>query len=198
MLTEKKSNKETHPKEQKNECIPGPSTQMDQPGPSETQWTQAAKSLKEPKRKGTAPTKRTYKPNKDFDQRSEEAALAQTKLEKARQRQKDKVISPRIHLDTKKLHKDKSVEVINLASDSSQGSPLQIFTSDNPYAFMYAPPNNRQQPNEKRRKSQQDHKKNHQLTQEDTSRSRNRTNHNNHPSININTNWKQHKDTTTH
>ena len=36
----------------------------------------------------------------------------------------------------KKLQKDKSVEIINLASDSSQGSPLQIFTSDNPNAFM--------------------------------------------------------------
>ena len=36
----------------------------------------------------------------------------------------------------KKLQKDKSVEIINLAADSSQGSPLQIFTSDNPNAFM--------------------------------------------------------------
>ena len=36
----------------------------------------------------------------------------------------------------KKLQKHKSVEITNLASDSSQGSPLQIFTSDNPNAFM--------------------------------------------------------------
>ena len=143
LLTDKKTNKKTQPKEQQNECFPGPSTQMDQPGPGRTQWTQPAKNPKQPKRKGTAPSKRTYKPNKDFDQRSKEAALAQTKLEKARQRQKDKVNSPRIQLDTKKLHKDKSVEVINLSSDSSQGSPLQIFTSDNPNAFMYAPSNNK-------------------------------------------------------
>ena len=141
LLTEKKNNKKTHPEEQRNECIRGPSTQMDQPGPSETQWTQPAKNPKQPKRKGMAPHKRTYKPNKDFDQRSKKAAL--TKLEKARQRQKDKINSLRIPLDTKSLHKDNSVEVINLASDSSQGSPLQIFTSNNPNAFMHAPPNNK-------------------------------------------------------
>ena len=147
MLTEKKTNKKTHPKEQQMECIPGPSTQMDQPSPmdqpGETQGTHPAKNPKQPKRKGTAPTKRAHKLNKDFDQRSKDAALAQSKLEKARQRQKDKANSPRIQLDTKGLYKDKSVEVINLASDSSQVSPLQIFTSDNPNAFMCAPPSNR-------------------------------------------------------
>ena len=35
------------------------------------------------------------------------------------------------------------MEEINLASDSSQGSPLHIFTSDNPNAFKYAPPSDR-------------------------------------------------------
>ena len=67
LLTEKKTNKKTHPKEQQNECIPGPSTQMDRPGQSETQWIHPAKNPKQPKRKGTAPTKRTYKLNKDFE-----------------------------------------------------------------------------------------------------------------------------------
>ena len=147
LLTENKTNKKTHPNEQQNKCILGPSTQMDQLGPvdqpGEAQGTHQAKNSRQPKRKGTAPTKRAHKLNKDIDQRSKNAALAQSKLEKARQRQKDKTNSPRIQLDTKRLYKDKSVEVINLASDSSQGSPLQIFTSDNPNAFMYAPPSNR-------------------------------------------------------
>ena len=110
--------------------------QTDQPGPSGSQRNQTSKTPKQQRRKGTAPTKRTYKPNKDFEVRSKEAALAQSRLEKAKQRQKQKVNSPRIQLDMKKLQKDKSMEIINLASDSSQGSPLQIFTSDNPNAFM--------------------------------------------------------------
>ena len=147
LLTEKKTNKKTQPKDKQKECIPGPSTQMDQPGPmdqpGEAQGPHQAKHPRQPKRKGTAPTKRGHKPNKNFDQRSKDAALAQSKLEKARQRQKDKINSPRIHLDTKRLYKDRSVEVINFASDSSHGSPLQIFTSDNPNAFMYGQPSNR-------------------------------------------------------
>ena len=35
------------------------------------------------------------------------------------------------------------MEVINLASDSSQGSPLTIFTSENPNIFIYTPTNER-------------------------------------------------------
>ena len=137
LLTEKKTVKKNQLDQQQNECIPGPSSLMDQPGPSGTQLVQASKDKKQPKREGTAPIKRTYKRNKDFDQRSKEAAIAQTKLEKARQRQKNKTNSPRIQLDTTKLHKDKTVEIINIASDSSQGSPFQIYTSENPNAFKH-------------------------------------------------------------
>ena len=128
---------------------PGPSRagesnpQKDQPGPSGSQRTHPAKAPKQPRRKGTAPTKRAYKPNKEFDIRSKEAALARTKLEKAKQRQKDKARSPRIQLDMKQLQRDKSVQIINLASDSSQDSPLQILTSNSPNAFMYAKPKNK-------------------------------------------------------
>ena len=43
----------------------------------------------------------------------------------------------------KKLQRDNSVQIINLASDSSQDSPLQIMTSNNPNAFMYAQPKNK-------------------------------------------------------
>ena len=119
---------------------------MDQPGPSTSQWTYEQtdkpcptgpiKTNKQQRRKATAPSKRAQKPNKDFEVRSKEAALAQSRLEKAKQRQLQKVNSPRIQLDTRKLQKNKSNEIINLASDSSQGSPIQIFTSDNPNAFM--------------------------------------------------------------
>ena len=97
LLTEKKKNQKTQNNEKQPEHIfgpqihmdqPGPSRtqgnklQMDQPGPSGTQRTQPANNPKQPRRKGTAPTKRTYKPNKDFEIRSKEAAIAQTKLEK--------------------------------------------------------------------------------------------------------------------
>ena len=147
LLIEKKTNKKIQPKDQQNEYIPGPSTQMDQPSPMDqpgkAQGLYQAKQPRQPKRKGTAPTKRTHKPTKDFDQQSKDAALAQSKLEKAKQQQKDKINSPRIHLDTKRLYTDRSVEVINLASDSSQGSPLQMFTSSNPNAFMYGQPSQR-------------------------------------------------------
>ena len=124
--------------------------QMDQPGPSNAQRTQQPKAPRRPKRKGTAPMKRTNKPTKDFDTRSKEAALAQKKLEKAKQRQKDKARSPRIQLDMSRLQQNKSIEVINLTSDSSQESPFQIITSNSPKAFMYAQPEERDNSTSKR------------------------------------------------
>ena len=42
-------------------------------------------------------------------------------------------------MDTSKLEQNKSIEVINLISDSSPGSPIKIFTSDDPTAFMSTP-----------------------------------------------------------
>ena len=158
MLTKKKNNQKNQfskkltdhtPESQFHMEQPGPSRaqesklQKNQPGPSGSQRTQPAKAPKQPRRKGTAPTKRAHKPNKEFEIRSKEAALAQTKLEKSKQRQKEKARSPLIQLDMKKLQRDKSVQIINLASDSSQESPLQILTSNNPNAFMYAQPENK-------------------------------------------------------
>ena len=157
LLTEKKNQKnqlskkltDHAPESQFHMDQPGPSRagesnlQKDQPGSSGSQRTQPAKAPKQPRRKGTAPTKRAQKPNKEFEIRSKEAALAQTKLEKAKQRQKDKARSSLIKLDMKKLQRDNSVQIINLASDSSQDSPLQILTSNNPNAFMYAQPKNK-------------------------------------------------------
>ena len=138
LLTEKKNNQKTQSKEKQEhnpvttfhtgQLVPSTSQynyrHTDQPGLSGSQRNQPNKNPKQPRRKGTAPTKHTYKPNKDFEVRSKEAALAQSRLEKAKQRQKQKANSPLIQLDMKKLQKDKSVEIFNLASDSSQGSPL--------------------------------------------------------------------------
>ena len=42
-------------------------------------------------------------------------------------------------MDTSKLEQNKFIEIINLISDSSQGSPIRIFTSDDPTAFMTTP-----------------------------------------------------------
>ena len=150
LLTEKKANKQTQNRQQHTECIPGQSTQSDRLGPSSTTyWTQPAKKQRpqrkpqQPKRKGTVPTKLTTKSGKEIEQRSKEAALAQSKLGNAKQRQRDRQNSPRIQLDTTNLHSNKSVEVTNLASDSSQGSPQTIFTFDDPNIFMSTPANKR-------------------------------------------------------
>ena len=104
MLTEKKNQKnqpnkkltDHAPESQFHMDQPGPSRagesnpQKDQPGPSGSQRTQPTKAPKQPRRKGTAPTKRAHKPNKEFEIRSKEAALAQTKLEKAKQAKRTK------------------------------------------------------------------------------------------------------------
>ena len=75
----------------------------------------------------------------DFEKKSKEAALAQTKLAKAKQRQRQLSHSSRVLLDTTQFRNNKSIEVFNLASDSSQGRPITIFTSYDPEAFMNRP-----------------------------------------------------------
>ena len=69
---------------------------------------------------------------------TKEAAIAQSKLNEAKERQRQISNSPRTQMNTSKLE-NKSIEVINLISDSSQGSPIKIFTSDDPTAFMTTP-----------------------------------------------------------
>ena len=87
----------------------------------------------------TPATKRTQLKSKDFDKKSKEAALAQSKLAKAKQRQRQIPNSSRVQLDTSQFHKNKSIEVINMASDSSQGNAITIFTSNDPGVFMSTP-----------------------------------------------------------
>ena len=110
---------------------PGPSYHFDTPGPNNRFPSQ--------RKRKQQPQKRTTKPKSDFDRKSKEAAIAQSKLNKAKEHQRRISNSPRIQLDTSKLEQNKSIEVINLISDSSQGSPIKIFTSDDPTAFMSTP-----------------------------------------------------------
>ena len=110
------------------------------PGPSHQPDIAGSNNRNPPQRKRKQqPTKRSTKPKSDFDRKSKEAALAQSKLNKAKERQRKISNSPRIQMDTSKLEQNKSIEVINLISDSSQGSPIKIFTSDDPTAFMSTP-----------------------------------------------------------
>ena len=85
------------------------------------------------------PKKRAQMKTSEFQKKSKEAALAQTKFAKAKQRQVQLSNSSRVQLDTTQFRNNKSIEVINLASDSSQGSPITIFTSNHTEAFMTTP-----------------------------------------------------------
>ena len=150
---------------------PRPSHEFDIPRPSKT---------KPPQRKQKQqPTKRPQKPISNFERKSKEAAIAQTKLNKAKERQRQLSQSPRIQLDTTKLQANKSIEVINLISDSSQGSPIKIYTSNDPTAFMNTPATkNTKTPERVNRKID---KIIHRITHSQTKNTR-KTNHNLSPS----------------
>ena len=85
------------------------------------------------KRKALSPSKRILRPSKNktstFEQKSKEAAIAQRKLTLARKRQQGKQKHPLIHMDLSALSNTKTIEIINLASDSSNSSPMRIVTS---------------------------------------------------------------------
>ena len=70
------------------------------------------------------------------DQSRKQAALAQLRKNKAKQRQCKLSSKSIIKMDTWKLEKNKSIEVINLVPDSSQSSPVKIYASNEPNAFM--------------------------------------------------------------
>ena len=110
--------------------ISGPSYQQEIPGLS--------KRKQHHQKRKAQPRKRTQPKTSNFKKKSNEAALAQTKLAKAnyhihQQRQKQLSHSS----DSTQFRKNKSIEVINLASDSSQGSPSIIITSNDPDAFTF-------------------------------------------------------------
>ena len=124
LLTEKKQFKQSKQKDQLdrpeeptniNEAHlysqPGPSHQLDILGPNNRNPPQ--------RKRKQQPTKKSTKPKSDFDRKSKETAIAQSKLIKAKERQRKISKSPRIQMDTSKLEQNKSIEVINLISDSS-------------------------------------------------------------------------------
>ena len=88
-----------------------------------------------PRRKAQQPTKRTNV--SQFEAKSKQAALAQSKLEQAKRRQQR--YSSIVSTDLNRWNNSDTVEVINLVSDSPQQSPITIVTSSSPKDFMHTP-----------------------------------------------------------
>ena len=139
------------------QAAPGDDSTMDLVGSSNFQTHQQAgpsgkkqnpntqKRRTERKRKALSPSKKTLWPSKNktstLEQKSKEAAIAQTRLTLARKRQQAKQKPhPLIHMDLSSLSNSKTIEIINLASDSSNSSPMRIVTSSSPKDFMTNPP----------------------------------------------------------
>ena len=116
-----------------------------QAGPSgKKKNTDTQKRRTERKRKALSPSKRKLRPSKNktstFEQKSKEAANAQTKLTIAKKRQHAKQKQhPLFHMDLSALSNSKTIEIINLASDSSNSSPMRIVASSSPKDFMTNP-----------------------------------------------------------
>ena len=111
--------------------IPGPSHEQKMHGPS--------KRKQHPQKRKTQPNKRTQSKPSDFHKKPKEAAIAQSKIAKANQRQRQFSHLSRVQLDTTQFANNKSIEVINLVSVSSQGSPVTIYTSHDPTTLMTTP-----------------------------------------------------------
>ena len=82
----------------------------------------------------TTKRKSTLKAAYQFEIKSKQAALAQSKLEQAKRRQVRS--SSVISTDLDRWNKSDTVEVINLVFDSPQKSPITIVTSSSPKDFM--------------------------------------------------------------
>ena len=82
--------------------------------------------------------KRKYKqsPNEIFLSKLRAASLQQSKLHMEKHQKRFF-----IRINEKKIIKSPSIEVIILTSDSTQNSPLKVYTSDNKYDFMVTSPN---------------------------------------------------------
>ena len=88
-----------------------------------------------PRRKPQQPTKRIHVPQ--FEAKSKQAALAQSKTEQAKRRQQR--YSSIVSTDLDRWNNSDTVEVINLVSDSPLQSPITIVTSSSPKDFMHTP-----------------------------------------------------------
>ena len=118
-----------------------------QAGPSNKKLNRNSQKLRtERKRKALSPFKKTTRPTRNktsaLEQKAEEAAMAQTKLTLARKRiqQRAQKQHPLIHMDLSALSNSKTIEIKNLASDSSTPSPMRIVTSSSANDFMTKSP----------------------------------------------------------
>ena len=131
-------------KQQQDEPQPGTSKQTQQAEIKTTKKDNTTMKQRQKQRKGKAgslrrkaqqPTKRTN--ISQFESRSKQAALAQSKSEQAKRRQRRH--SSIVSTDLEKWNNSDTVEVINLVSDSPQQSPITIVTSSLPKDFMNTP-----------------------------------------------------------
>ena len=80
-------------------------------------------------------SKKSHKFQETFLSKSRAAVLQQRKLHMEKQNKSF------IRIDEKELTKSLTVEVITLTSDSTQSSPLKIYTSEAKFDFMVTSPN---------------------------------------------------------
>ena len=90
---------------------------------------------KETHQKNDGKRKGKQNPNDTFLAKSRAAALQQSKIHMERQQNRSF-----IKIDEKDLLKSPTIEVITL-SESTQNSPIKVFTSDNKFDFMITSPN---------------------------------------------------------
>ena len=127
--------------QQQDEPQPGTSRQTQQAAtkPTKKHTTTKQKQRKgkagSPRRKPQQSTKRTHVPQ--FEAKSKQAALAQSKLEQAKRRQQR--YSSIVSTDLDRWNNSDTVEVINLVSYSLLQSPITIVTSSSPKDFMHTP-----------------------------------------------------------
>ena len=143
-LLTKKKHKQAQQKQPPADSNPEPSAHFDQHGPSSsTQWLKPSKNPRpqKPQKGKEQPRRNAQRQTKNSSNAQKRRRWHKTNWKKTKHRQRERLNSSRNQTDTTKLHNNKSVEVINLASDSSQGSPMTIFTSNDQGIFMNPPAN---------------------------------------------------------
>ena len=90
---------------------------------------------KERKQENQGKRKQQTKPNESFLTKSRAAALQQTKIHMEKEQNRSF-----IKIKEVELTKSPTIEVITLTSDSTQGSPLKVYKSNNKFDFMVTSP----------------------------------------------------------
>ena len=90
---------------------------------------------KEQKQENQGKRKQQTKPNEPFLTKSRAAALQQTKIHMEKEQNRSF-----IKINEDELTKSPTIDVITLISDSTQGSPLKVYTSNNKFDFMATSP----------------------------------------------------------